>query len=300
AAVPAPAGSVGAPLPPSRGEPVYEPIVGRYFNMALDGRDHRIYVEEAGSGIPLVCLHTAGADNRQYRHILCDPAITEHFRVLAFDLPWHGKSYPPVGWEAETYELTTLGYKALVRAFCDALGLDRPVVMGCSMGGRVVLHLALDHPDDYRAVIALEGADKLEPYYDIDWLHRPNVHGGEISAGYVSGQVAPQSPDVYRWETLWGYMQSGPGIFRGDLYFYWHDGHFDDRSHLIDTSKCPVYLLSGEYDSSCTPERSQATHDRIEGSTLDVMEGIGHFPMSENPDLFREHLLPVLDKIRSA
>ena len=299
-AVSVPENSIGRAGPAPSAGPIYEPIVGRYFNMPIGGRDHRIYVEEAGQGVPLVCLHTAGSDGRQFRHLLCDPEVTSHFRVLAFDLPWHGKSTPPVGWENEAYELTTDGYKELVRAFCAAMDLQNPVVMGCSMGGRVVLHLAMDYPDDYRAVIALEGADKLEPYYNIDWLHRPNIHGGEICAGYVSGQVAPQSPDEYRWETLWSYMQSGPGIFRGDLFFYWHDGHFDDRSHLIDTSKCPVYLLSGEYDSSCTPERSIATHERIKGSKLNVMEGIGHFPMSENPDLFRDHLLPVLDEIRSA
>ena len=298
--VPVSADSIGKPISSLTADgPLYEPIMGRYFNMPLGGRNYRIYVEEAGHGIPLVCLHTAGSDGRQFRHLMCDPAITDHFRVLAFDLPWHGKSTPPAGWEQETYQLTTHGYKELVQAFCGALALENPVVMGCSMGGRVVLHLAMDHPSDYRAVIALEGADKLEPYYDIDWLHRSDIHGGEISAGYVSGQVAPQSPDEYRWETLWSYMQSGPGIFKGDLYFYWHDGHFDDRSHLIDTSKCPVYLLSGEYDSSCTPERSEATHLRIKGSVLNIMEGIGHFPMSENPDLFRMHLLPVLDRIRN-
>ena len=156
---------------------------------------------------------------------------------------------------------------------------------------------ALENPEEYRAVIALEGADRLEPYYDTEWLHRPDVHGGEIAAGYVSGQVAPQSPDEYRWETLWAYMQGGPGVFKGDLYFYWVDGHFDDRSARIDTSRCPVYLLSGEYDSSCTPERMLATAERIKGSKAVVMEGLGHFPMSENPKLFRTHLLPVLEEI---
>ena len=132
---------------------------------------------------------------------------------------------------------------------------------------------------------------------NLDWLHRPDVHGGEVCAAFVSAQVAPQSPDVYRWETLWHYMQGGPGVFKGDLYFYWHDGDFDDRSPLIDTGRCPVYLLSGEYDSSCTPERTAATAERIRGSTATVMEGGGHFPMSENPELFREYLLPVLKEI---
>ena len=101
-------------------------------------------------------------------------------------------------------------------------------------------------------------------------------------------------------EGHWVGGQLGWEAFKGDLFFYWHDGDFDDRSPLIDTEKCPVYLLSGEYDSSCTPERTEATAARIKGSQATVMEGIGHFPMSENPDLFRSFILPVLDKIRES
>jgi len=279
--------------------PTFEPIVGRYISMVVAGDTMRIYVEEAGSGIPLVCLHTAGSDSRQFRHLMTDPSITDHYRVLAFDMPWHGKSNPPVGWREIEYQLTTGLYKETVVAFCKAMELNRPTIMGCSMGGRIVLHLALDYPDDYRAVIALEGADRLKPYYDTEWLHRPDVNGGEVAAGFVSGQIAPQSPSEYRWETLWSYMQGGPGVFKGDLYFYWVDGHFDDRSVQIDTARCPVYLLSGEYDSSCTPERTRDTAERIKGSKAVVMKGMGHFPMSENPALFREHILPVLKEIRA-
>ena len=278
--------------------PTFEPIVGRYISMVVAGDTVRIYVEEAGSGIPLVCLHTAGSDSRQFRHLMTDPSITDHYRVLAFDMPWHGKSNPPIGWREIEYKLTTGLYKETVVAFCQAMELNQPVIMGCSMGGRIVLHLALEYPDDYRAVIALEGADRLKPYYDTDWLHRPDVNGGEVAAGFVSGQIAPQSPSEYRWETLWAYMQGGPGVFKGDLYFYWVDGHFDDRSVQIDATRCPVYLLSGEYDSSCTPERTRDTAERIRGSKAVVMKGMGHFPMSENPALFREHILPVLKEIR--
>ena len=277
--------------------PDFEPILGRYFALDVDGQRHRIYVEEAGSGIPLVCLHTAGSDGRQFRHLLNDRDVTSKYRVIAFDLPWHGKSNPPVGWQNDDYQLTTVGYRRIVRAVCQEMKLDRPVLMGCSMGGRIVLHLALDHGKDYRAVIALEGADKLNPYYDTTWLHRPDVHGGEVSAGFVSGSIAPKSPDEYRWETLWHYMQGGPGVFKGDLYFYWQDGDFDDRSSRIDTSVCPVYLLAGEYDNSCTPELAAATHERIAGSELVIMEDMGHFPMSENPDLFSTHINPILERI---
>ena len=78
-----------------------EPIVGRYIHLHLGGRDNRVYYEESvlaeNPTIPLVCLHTAGADGRQFRHLMTDEDVTRHFRVIAFDLPWHGKSLPPIG-----------------------------------------------------------------------------------------------------------------------------------------------------------------------------------------------------------
>jgi hypothetical protein len=64
-----------------------EPMFGRYMTLALGGREHRVYFEEAGAGIPLVCLHTAGADGRQFRHLMLDEAITSHYRVLASTCP---------------------------------------------------------------------------------------------------------------------------------------------------------------------------------------------------------------------
>jgi len=73
----------------------FEPIIGRYMHLDLFGRKHRLYVEEAGRGTPLLCLHTAGADGRQYRALMNDERVTERHRVIAFDMPWHGKSSPP-------------------------------------------------------------------------------------------------------------------------------------------------------------------------------------------------------------
>ena len=62
----------------------FEPIVGRYLTLDVDGLSYRIFVEEAGRGLPLLCLHTAGADSRQFRHLLNDPEITDRYRVVAF------------------------------------------------------------------------------------------------------------------------------------------------------------------------------------------------------------------------
>jgi pimeloyl-ACP methyl ester carboxylesterase len=277
-----------------------EPIVGRYVRMTLAGRPHRVYFEEAGQGVPLVCLHTAGADGRQFRHLLNDAEITRHFRVIAFDMPWHGKSLPPAGWQDEEYTLTTRGYVELIRGFCAALALERPVVLGCSIGGKIVLELARLHAGEFRALIGLESADYQAPWYDdTGWLHRPDVHGGEIAGALMSGLIAPQSPAEARWDTLWMYMQGGPGVFKGDLFFYRADGDFRDRVAEIDTTKCPLYLLTGEYDFSCTPEDTARTADKIKGARVTIMREIGHFPMSENPEQFRRYIVPVLDDIRA-
>ena len=54
----------------------FEPIVGRYMHLDLFGRKHRLYVEQAGEGTPLLCLHTAGADGRQYRALMNDERVT--------------------------------------------------------------------------------------------------------------------------------------------------------------------------------------------------------------------------------
>ena len=280
-----------------------EPIVGRYLSLEIEGRRHRVYFEEAGQGIPLICLHTAGSDGRQYRGILNDPEITRHFRVIAFDLPWHGKSSPPAGWQDEVYLLTTDKYVATVMAFKRALGLDRPVVMGCSIGGRAVLHLALRHAGEFRAAIGLQSALHAESALgpemaETEYLHRPDVHGGEAAASAVEGLIAPQAPSADRWETLWQYMQGGPGVFAGDLFYYFADG--DLRNGLVtglDTDTCPLYLLTGEYDYSASPEMTAEVARQVPGARFQVMSGLGHFPMSENPEQFKSYLKPVLAEI---
>jgi pimeloyl-ACP methyl ester carboxylesterase len=160
----------------------FEPIVGRYMHLDLFGRAHRIYVEQAGEGTPLLCLHTAGADGRQYRALMNDARVTSKHRVIAFDMPWHGKSSPPAGWHNEDYQLTSANYTAMVLAIMTALDLDRPILIGCSIGGRIALHLALEHPGRFRAIIGLQAGAHVDPYYDLNFLHRPDVHGGEVCA----------------------------------------------------------------------------------------------------------------------
>jgi pimeloyl-ACP methyl ester carboxylesterase len=95
-------------------------------------------------------------------------------------------------------------------------------------------------------------------------------------------------------------MQGGPGVFKGDLYFYRVDADLRGKLGGIDTKQCPLYLLTGEYDFSCSPEDTARTAAGIAGATVTVMKELGHFPMSENPAQFRRYILPVLDEIRQS
>jgi pimeloyl-ACP methyl ester carboxylesterase len=276
-----------------------EPITGRYGELEIEGVAHRLYWEEAGEGVPLLCLHTAGADGRQWRAVLNDPEITRDFRVIAYDMPWHGKSSPPPGAQAGEYRLTSNGYVAQILAVCDALELERPVVMGCSIGGRIVLHLARDHPERFGGLVGLQSSAAVDPYYDTSWLHRADVHGGEVCGAVAYGLCAPMSPAEHVDETVWHYRQGGPGVFKGDLFFYKQDGDIRDRVAEIDPAAVPIRLLTGEYDYSCRPEDTRQVAEAL-GLEMAEMPGLGHFPMSENPARFLEFLRPALAEIRAA
>ncbi len=276
--------------------PEYEPITGRYLSVEIDGVPHRIYVEEAGEGTPLLCLHTAGADSRQYRHVLNDSAVTDRFRVIAFDLPYHGRSTPPDGWWLTRYRLTTKSYLAMIRAVWHALDLEQPVVMGCSMGGAIVLALAANYQDELTGVIGLESSAFAPGRYN-DFLHHPAIHGGELCASYTYGLNAPSSPETGRRENWWYYSQSGPGIYQGDVYFYSFDWDAREIVKQIDNSRCAVALLTGEYDYSCTPAMTEAVAAAIPGAHCAIMAGLGHFPMVENYDGFRRYLLQAIEHV---
>jgi pimeloyl-ACP methyl ester carboxylesterase len=271
-----------------------EPIVGRYLNVEVDDLTYRLFYEEAGTGIPLLCLHTAGADSRQWRHLLNDGAVTKRFRVVAFDMPYHGRSNPPDRWWLRKYRLDTGMYVAIVRNVWKALDLSRPVIIGCSMGGAIVLKMAADYQRELRGVVGLESS-AFAPGRFNDYLHHPAIHGGELVASYTYGLCAPASPESSARENWWYYSQSGPGVYAGDVHFYSVD--WDGRQDIprIDTAVCKVSLLTGAYDYSCTPEMTKDVAKAIPGSNMTIMEGIGHFPMIENYPVFRNFLLPELE-----
>jgi pimeloyl-ACP methyl ester carboxylesterase len=287
--------------PPPRAHGDHDDTVGRYVNLDVEGVRHRIFYEEAGTGVPLLCHHTAAADARQWRHLLEDRRVTSRFRVIAYDLPYHGRSLPAgEQWWAQEYVLTRSRAMGLAVSLAEALHLNRPVFVGSSIGGMLALDLARYHPEVFRAVIALqgglrssgglseEGMARMRRFRVDERLVDPALQGAR-----QSGMMSPAVPEAGRQETMLHYAQSAPGVYAGDLFFHAFDHDLRDEAHLIDTSKCQVRLLTGEFDYAMVPISLRAAEE-IPGATFTLMKGLGHFPMSEDHEQLMNYLLPVL------
>ena len=286
----------------SHGE--HESIAGQYVGVEAD-ETYRAYYETAGDGdVPLVCLHTAGGDSRQYRRLLESDRMQDAFTMYAVDIPWHGRTFPPVSteWWEEPYTLTTDKYAGFVMAFADALDLDRPAVMGCSMGGEIVLELAASYGDEVEAVIGLETTAHIDPdegYLDEirGLLSDQRINQEVFRPEWTHGLHAPQIPEERKRETWWIYSQSGPDVYAGDIDFYAEEFDARDALERIDTDECGLYLVSGEYDFSAPPEHTQDVADAVDGAEIRVIDDLGHFPVTEDAERLVDEIEPYISTI---
>jgi len=113
------------------------PPLGQFID--LDGA--RIHYLDRGRGPTIVLIHGLTGQMRNFTHSLVDLLIDE-FRVIAIDRPGSGYSTRTPGASAA---LTAQG--DLIARFIQAMGLERPLVVGHSLGGAVSLAIALDRPE---------------------------------------------------------------------------------------------------------------------------------------------------------
>jgi pimeloyl-ACP methyl ester carboxylesterase len=291
-----------APVPlhlaPRSGPRAVPEVQGAYVPVTAGGVTYQIYYETAGSGRDVLCMHTAGSDGRQFHGLMADPRVTGNHRLVAFDLPWHGKSPPPEGSVPGSWRLNTDLYVALIMGFAEAAALDKPIALGASMSGEICLELAYRHPEAFSGIIACEACDKINQRQTA-WAAHPQVNQSLFVPEWIRALCAPPSPAEYQEAITWHYGQGGPRVFHGDIAFY--SGEWDARERVarIDTNRCRLFMLTGEYDYSCTVEMSQATAAKIPGVRFQAMPGIGHFPFAENPRLFAEYLLPILAELKA-
>lgn len=283
----------------------FEQTVGRYVHLTIEGTRYRVYFEEAGTGIPVLMQHTAGGDSRQWRHLLADPQLRRHHRLIAYDLPYHGRSLPPTSlrWWEQEYRLTKAFLMSCVLELSAALELDRPVFMGCSIGGALAPDLAYHHPESFRAVIGINSslglpAPSTRERATYESYYSPYL-SSEWKASYMLGRTSPTSPEAYRREVGWVYSQGAPLVFSGDMHYYRRDHDLTTaQARQIDTSQVGVYLLACEYDRLTVDGSTARLANSIAGAHYEVVPGAGHFGPAENPGAFTEPLQRVLADVR--
>jgi pimeloyl-ACP methyl ester carboxylesterase len=283
-------------LAPREGPRAVPNVQGGYVPVTVGETTYQIYYETAGSGRDVLCMHTAGSDGRQFHGLMADERITDGHRLVSFDLPWHGKSPPPEGAVPGSWRLNTDLYVDLIMGFIAAAGLEKPIALGASMSGEICLELAYRHPEAFGGIVACEACDKINQR-QTTWAMDPKVNASLFVPEWIRALSAPQSPAEYQETITWHYSQGGASVFYGDIAFYSGDWDGRERVGRIDTNRCRLFMLTGEYDYSCTVELSEATAAKIPGVTFRSMAGIGHFPFAENPRLFADYLLPILKQL---
>lgn len=274
-------------------------LQGQYHRIrASNGQVADIFAESAGAGRPVLCLHTAGADTRQFHGVICDPVLGQDWRMIGFDMPHHGRSMPPFGWDGGIYQLDQKTYLDWCVSFIEQVVKEPVVVIGCSMGAGIALALAAERPDLVAGVIGLEAPLRPRGRRN-SYLTHAQVNGGWHSAAYVRGLMSPTSPAEDRRRAAHIYSQGAPGIYDGDLVFYSDEFDGELIAKRIDGRKIPVDLLIGHYDFSATASDAHALASWIHGAAVIEMSELGHFPMTENPTLLLKYLRPVIAKLAS-
>ena len=104
--------------------------------------------------------------------------------------------------------------------------------------------------------------------------------------------IAPYENRQFLWYT---YSVQAYDVYHGNLDFYFKGWDGRGRVETINTNKCPIYFLAGEYDWSNTPEMSEDTANKIPGAKFKRMPKLGHFPATEDPAVFVPHLLEAVE-----
>jgi pimeloyl-ACP methyl ester carboxylesterase len=289
----APLGAALAPLDPTQ-------IRGAYSHLSLtNGTRPLVYFEQVGEGIPLVMLHTAGADSRQYHYQMSDVDIAVEWGMYAFDMPGHGRSSMPTGWvEGKAYSLSLDDYLDTCSAFIEQVVGGPAVIMGCSMGAAMSLVLAARRPDLVLGIIALE-APWRAPGRKSPLLADARINASLHNPGYVRGLMGPNSPRHFREEACWIYSQAGFGVYAGDLGFYSEQFDGEVIGTELRGTTIPIQLLTGEFDYSASPDNTRILAQLIETADFKEMKGLGHFPMIEDPGFFRGYWVDALDRIKA-
>ncbi|MGA2191765.1 MAG: alpha/beta hydrolase [Nitrospirota bacterium] len=234
-------------------------------DIIVGGRTVRYY--EAGEGPALVLLHGAGATGRLW-HRQFGP-LSENFWVIAPDLPGFGGSarFPDIR--------DVRGYEKFLSLFLDSLGIRRIFLAGSSMGGWVACWFAVDYPEKLRKLVLVSPAGvyhEEEPPMSVDRVIKElERYYSNIPSPLVQGfdAVDELTKGV---ETILSIHSAG--------------GFRTDVEERLSDIKATSLIIWGREDRVVPVSYAKVFHERIRGSKLLVLEGVGHLPYIERPEEF--------------
>lgn len=271
-------------------------VRGRYLRCRLGDEWANVYAESCGTGPDVLLLATAGSDCRQFHALMADPGLSGAYRLHAVDLPWHGRSAPPLGAPTGAYRMTRDLLLDVLSAAISQLELDRPVLVGSSMAGAAVIEMLAAFPDTVGWGVACQVGPRVRNRRT-RWLRDPAVNQTLHVPEWTYGLMNPASPKAYRDQVWWGYSQGGFGIYDGDLSYYTEDWDVDRVAARVDLGRTPLVLLAGAFDYSVPPQAMRELQSALPGAELREMPELGHFPHAENPPVFAGHLRSALDRV---
>ena len=112
-----------------------------------------LFVRDTGTGAPLLLLHGFTGSGDDWQHVFAEPLAG--FRVIAPDLPGHGRSPNP----RSDFKFADVARD--VFALLDPLGIDRVKAIGMSAGANTLLHMATQQPSRVAAMIHVSGTPRF-------------------------------------------------------------------------------------------------------------------------------------------
>lgn len=260
------------------------PAPGRFIE--VDG--HRIHYVERGQGRPILFVHGLGGTQFQFRPLFA--GLEKDFRLVAVDRPGSGYSTRRGLTPASPTE-----HAAFLARLIDALGLDRPLVVGHSLGGAVSLALALDYPDKISGLALLspltQREGKVAPEFAALYIPSPLkrrliAHTVAIPASVKLGPqmlafiFGPQQPPA-------DYAVAGGAMSTlRPAHFFGTSTDFGAIGHVMKTQQArygelsmPVGVLFGTADGVVNWEKhGKALQGIVPDLDFEAIDGVGHMP----------------------
>jgi len=215
----------------------------------------------------VVFVHGAGGSHQHWLYQVRDlPGVP----TFALDLPGHGQSAGPGRDSIQ-------GYAGWLVAFLDAVGVDRAILAGHSMGGAIALHVALHDPARVAGLALIATGARLRVAPGLrDAIRQDFAAAIGLMGEWVYGPDA--DPAVVRLG-LRQLEAAGPDVLSGD--FAACDG-FDVMDRLGEIG-APTLVMCGTLDRMTPTKYSTFLRDGIRGASLHLVEGAGHMLMVEKP-----------------